>query len=282
MITLLTPTAAYEEDWQTPCSHYLRLLGAETACVCWTEPRDISGHGVVLPLLVWGYQRATSTWYALLDRLEQAGSTVINPVALLRWNSDKSYLFDLERAGVPIIPSRLVQALDAAALAAARATWGCDRLVVKPLVSGGADGTFLLSGADPVPPAWAGRAMLVQPFLPAIAEEGEYSLFYFDGAYSHAIVKRPAAGDFRVQEQFGGREAAIVADAEQQALALAALAAAPTLPSYARVDMLRHEAGHLCIIELGLIEPSLFLPFAPDGGAAFARAILRAAQAPAA
>jgi glutathione synthase/RimK-type ligase-like ATP-grasp enzyme len=123
--------------------------------------------------------------------------------------------------------------------------------------------------------------MMIQPYLPNIAEEGEYSLFYFGGVFSHAIIKRPAKGDFRVQEQYGGREEA--AAAPDQALALAKRAFATTAAitqtgtlAYARVDVLRDSDGIFRLMELELIEPSLFLRFAPDQGADFAKALLSA------
>jgi hypothetical protein len=111
--------------------------------------------------------------------------------------------------------------------------------------------------------------------MPGILTEGEMSLFFFDGRFSHAIVKRPASGDFRVQEQFGGRETTWDATPAARDLAAAALAAAPDAPVYARVDMVGDAAGQLHIIELELIEPSLFLHHAPDKGAAFGRAVAR-------
>jgi hypothetical protein len=112
--------------------------------------------------------------------------------------------------------------------------------------------------------------------MPGILTEGEYSLFFFGGKFSHAIVKRPAAGDFRVQEQFGGRETAWDATAEARALAVAALAGAPAPPVYARVDMVGDASGTLHIMELELIEPSLFLHHASDKGAAFGLAVYAA------
>jgi glutathione synthase/RimK-type ligase-like ATP-grasp enzyme len=124
--------------------------------------------------------------------------------------------------------------------------------------------------------------MMIQPYLPTIAEEGEYSLFYFGGHFSHAIIKRPAAGDFRVQEQYGGYEAAVIPPAAAQDLAQRALAATASITgtstlAYARVDILRDGDGLFRLMELELIEPSLFLRFAPDNGTAFAEALLATA-----
>ena len=201
---------------------------------------------------------------------------MVNPVAVLRWNSDKAYLSELAAKGVAVVPTVEVAALDDAGLADARRALGAEEVVIKPAISGGADGTHRIAVGAGVPADALGQRRLVQPMMPGILSDGEFSLFFFDGRFSHAIVKRPAAGDFRVQEQFGGRETAWDASDAAQALAAAALAAAPAPPVYARVDMVGDAAGELHIMELELIEPSLFLPFAEDKGAACGRAVAAA------
>ncbi len=119
--------------------------------------------------------------------------------------------------------------------------------------------------------------MAVQPFIEAIAE-GEYSLILFDGVLSHCVIKRPSEGDFRVQPHYGGTTESCAPPAGAEALAHAALAAAPAEATYARVDIIRDDAGELAIMELELIEPALFLPQAPDANATFAKAIKSAAE----
>src|SRR3546814_14279829 len=105
--------------------------------------------------------------------------------------------------------------------------------------------------------------------MPGIFTEGEFSLFFFGGRFSHAIVKRPASGDFRVQEQFGGREMAWNASDAARLLAAQALAAAPAPPVYPRVDLVGDAAGPPHILDLELIQPSLFLPPAPATAPSF-------------
>jgi glutathione synthase/RimK-type ligase-like ATP-grasp enzyme len=278
-IAILSPVPEYEEDWSHIKADYMRLFGEATAFIDWTKADDLAGFDLVTPLLAWGYPRGAATWFALLDRMEAAGLSVSNPVTVLRWNSDKAYLAELEGAGIATVPTRMSNALGETALGAARRAFGCDTLVVKPPISGGADGTFRLNKYDAVPAAVARRRMMIQPFLPAIAAEGEYSLFYFDGSFSHSIIKRPAAGDFRVQDQFGGWEETVEAPAEAKELATAALDATSRITqtsplAYARVDMVRDGDGAFRLMELELIEPSLFLRFADDRGAAFAQALI--------
>jgi len=269
----------YEEDWSPIKADYLRLLGNDTVFIDWTTADNLTDFGLVTPLLAWGYPRDAARWFALLDRLETQGVNVCNPVEVLRWNSDKSYLAQLDDAGVATVPTWMSDSLDESALDAARSALGSDTLVIKPPISGGADGTFRLDKNDPVPALVAGDRMMIQPYLPSIAVEGEYSLFYFGGILSHCIIKRPADGDFRVQDQFGGYEEAIDAPAAAKLLAHSALIATADITgsgtlAYARVDVLRGGDGQFRIMELELIEPSLFLRFAPDSGTAFAQELL--------
>ena len=120
--------------------------------------------------------------------------------------------------------------------------------------------------------------MLIQPFMPTIATTGEYSLLLFAGEFSHALVKRPKAGDFRVQPHLGGTEVPCEPPAGAIDLARKALSAAPAPATYARVDMVADEDGTLRIMELELVEPSLWLNLAPDKGTAFVRSIQAAAE----
>ncbi len=276
-VAILVPAPDYEENWRPAFARKAAALAAAGLAVeqrVWTDPGDLTGFDLILPLFAWGYQRDVAVWYALLDRL--AGLPVVNPVPVLRWNSDKAYLAELGAKGVAVVPTVDVAALDDASLAQARAALGVEEVVVKPAVSGGADGTHRVAPGAPMPTDALGQRRLVQPLMPGILADGEYSLFFFGGAFSHAIVKRPASGDFRVQEQFGGRETRWDASDPARLLAAAALAAAPAPPVYARVDMVGDAAGVLHIMELELIEPSLFLHHAADKGAAFGRAVYAA------
>jgi glutathione synthase/RimK-type ligase-like ATP-grasp enzyme len=278
-VAILAPVPEYEEDWSHIKADYARLLGAQAHFIDWTKADDLSGFDLVTPLLAWGYPRDCPRWFALLDRLEAGGLPVRNPVSVLRWNSDKAYLAELDAAGIPSVPTILSPALDQAAFDNACVAFKTAMLVIKPPISGGADGTYRLSQGEAVPDAVAGHRMMIQPYLPNIAQEGEYSLFYFGGIFSHSIIKRPAAGDFRVQEQYGGTEEAVIAPVEAVELAQRALEATAAITAtgplaYARVDLLRDETGIFRLMELELIEPSLFLRFAPDQGAAFAEALL--------
>lgn len=277
---VLVPARDYSERWDWAYDVEAAALvdgGLEVEPRPWTEPGDFPPTDLVLPLVVWGYHESLDRWHDLLDRLETSAATVVNPVPVLRWNSDKSYLAELGERRVPTIPTIVVDRLDSAQLEEARGRIGRN-LVIKPPVSAAATGTFRLASDEPIPPAALGRAMMIQPFYRSVTQEGEYSLLYFDGEFSHALVKRPAAGDYRVQPHLGGREEPCAPPPGARAIAEEALAAAPEPPAYARVDLLRDDSGALRIIELELIEPSLWLEHAPDKGASFAAAIRKRAR----
>jgi hypothetical protein len=272
-ICILTPDPGYHERWQVGADEYRSVFGDALSFRAWNDAGDLSGFSLILPLLAWGYPKSPSTWFAALDAWEAQGLPFANSISVLRWNTDKDYLLDLEAAGVAIVPTVEVHGLRPMDLDEARARFGCDTLIIKPPISAGADRTYRLGPNDAIPFNVLEKEMLVQPLMHSIATEGEFSLFYFGGALSHAILKTPASGDFRVQEQFGGREVTVDAPQLARQLALAALVVAPAPPLYARVDMVRGGDGEFYLMELEMIEPALFLCHAADSGAAFSDAV---------
>ena len=271
---VLVPAPGFHESWDWAFdveARALRQAGFDVEARPWNDVGDLSQFDLVTPLVAWGYHLDHPRWETLLDRLEKEAVPTLNPVGLLRWNSDKHYLSDLADAGVATIPTMFVENLEEEVLAGARQSFGAE-LVIKPLVSASADGTYRLGPGDPIPEDARTKMMMVQPFLASIAEEGEYSIMMFGGEYSHAIVKRPKPGDFRVQPHLGGSELACAPPRGAVELAQAALAAAPTEAIYARVDMVRDSGGQLVDIELELIEPALWLQHSPDQGANFGAA----------
>jgi glutathione synthase/RimK-type ligase-like ATP-grasp enzyme len=252
----------------------LRRAGVEAVPRPWTEAGDLSAFDAVTPLLAWFYHTRPTNWAALLDRLESEGVRTINPVETLSWNTRKTYLAELEAAGAPVVPTLFVDRLTPAAIAAAHARFG-DDIIAKPQVSGGSFETVRLSPGAALADAPAGAAML-QPFMDAVTGEGELSLLYFGGRFSHALGKVAAAGDFRVQVQHGGVSTRIDAPADALAAAERVLVAAGRPLTYARIDLIRGPDEVLRLMELEAIEPDLFLEHSPDDGAAFAAAMVGA------
>ncbi len=228
-------------------------------------------HEAVSPLLAWGYHQKPEEWAALLERLAAHDGPVVNRPADLAWNTRKTYLAELEAKGAPIVPTLFVDAVTPEAVAEARGRFGGE-IILKPQVSAGAFDTVRLTPGETLSGGPAGPAML-QPFLPAVSGEGELSLLFFGGVFSHAVAKRAKAGDFRVQVQYGGLYAPFEPSAEAMAAAKAVLAASGRDFTYARIDLIRDRDGALKLMELEALEPDLYLEHAPDGGAAFARAV---------
>ena len=280
-VAMLVPDPAYREDYAWTYdveAAILARVGIKVVPVPWTEVADVGEFDLILPLVAWGYNLDYPRWLGLLQRAEVERWPLLNPPALLRWNGDKRYLRELGAKGIPTVSTVEVDRLDPVSLRGAAAKLGAVDLVIKPPVSGGAHGTYRLGPDNPIPADVAGQRMMVQVFQPTISE-GEWSIILFGGNFSHAVLKVPAAGEFRVQPHLGGTDRIGVPPRGAIELAQAALAAAPAPALYARVDMITNAAGKLKIMELELIEPALFLHDAPDKGVAFASAVRSAAAA---
>jgi len=226
----------------------------------------------------WDYQERHELFCALLDRMADS-VPVLNPPGVVRWNADKSYLRELERAGVPIVPTVWVDSVDDDTIALAHDALQSDHLVAKPVVGAGAVRQIEVRRGEPLPPPalCPPAGALVQPFMAAVQTEGELSFVYCGGRFSHALVKAPASGDYRVQSVYGGVERVYRPSAEEQACARAVVEAVPGVQSaellIARVDLVRDEQGTLRLMELELIEPYLYPEQGPELGERFADAL---------
>ena len=242
--------------------------GMELEPRLWDDAADYAGeYDALLPLIVWDYfEEREAEFLSAMDAAAKQ-TTVLNPPKLLRWNADKSYLEELADKGAPVIPTIRVDRVSEAIADRAFSEFGTDRIVIKPQVGGGAWRQVLLSKgdawpeADQLPPA----GTLIQPFLPSVVEEGEYTFLYFGGAFSHGLVKTAAKGDYRIQSMYGGTERPYEPSADELARAEAVLGSLGETPLYARVDLLRGLDGQLALIELEMIEPYLYLPMAKVG-----------------
>ncbi|MEO8999251.1 MAG: hypothetical protein ABI227_06295 [Rhodanobacter sp.] len=247
----------------------LERLGIQPIVCVWNDPDvDWSTFDAVLIRTIWDYFKHYAAFLDWLDRLDRLGVPTINDSALLRWNSDKRYLLELARHGVAIIPTQLASVIELPGVLAAMPG---QQVVVKPSISGGAWHTLRGTVGDTLFAAAVTQLprehdYLVQPFVPEITSDGEWSLLYFAGEFSHAVIKRPATGDYRVQGEFGGSAEPIPPDAATLAAADRALAAVAALGhgdhAYVRVDGVI-SAGHFLIMELELIEPFLHLAVRP-------------------
>jgi len=275
-LVVLSPDPAdplYGDRIRPPIDGYRKVfasLGVQVDAHPWTQPIPEGTDGV-LAGLAWGYHFQLDAWTAMLTAWPPA-LPLINPPSVLLWNTRKTYLLELAEKGVRTIPTLTPELSTPEAVAAAFDHFDTDEIVIKPLVSAGSHQTIRLKRGEAAPEPATDR--MIQPFLPSIGEEGEMSLFYFGGVFSHAVSKVAAEGDFRVQPQFGAKLTAFTPPAEAVALAEATLGAAPHGIVYARIDMVRDLQGRLALMELEAIEPDLYFALAPDAGHAFATAVL--------
>lgn len=272
-IHVLMPAAASEYgDMAARIMDQYRAAFAAHDMMLDARPWDLGpGDGAAtLALFAWGYHLDVARWEAMLAAWP-ADRPLFNAASLLAWNTRKTYLLQLAAKGIPIVPSRFGRA-DAATVATAFDAFGTDELVVKPQVSGGSYRTARLRPGEPVEPL---DDAIIQPFIPAVSDEGELSFLFIGGIFSHSVRKVAKPGDFRIQPQFGGVFTRFEPEPSQLALAEKVIAALPEPSLYARVDLLRIADGSLALMELEAIEPDLYPDMAPEVPARLADAVLR-------
>ena len=235
--------------------------------VRWIDPIAWTRFGAVLVNSAWDYQDRHEDFLATLDRIAALGVPVFNDPGAVRWNIRKTYLRELEARGVPVIPTLWPEAPTHDDIVHAMSAFGIEDVVLKRQVGGGARAQVRYTRANmPEAGSIMDRPGMIQPFIASIATEGEYSFLFVDDEFSHALVKRAKSGDYRIQEAYGGTSQAIDPTPADRAAAQAVLTALATPPLYARVDMVRGQAGELLLMELEVIEPFLFPKDGPHIG----------------
>jgi glutathione synthase/RimK-type ligase-like ATP-grasp enzyme len=270
------PQGAESERLMLP---HLAAAGIETQIVDWRSAGlDFSQFDLIVLRSCWDYHLRTAEFIDWLQRVGQS-TPVLNVINTVLWNHNKFYLREVEAMDIGIAPTIFVNHVEA--LGAEQATirsW--QRIVVKPAISASAHNTRLMDGAP-----WSAEhelvrimngSFLVQQFIPEIQDHGEISFVYIDGEYSHAALKRPAVGDFRVQQEHGGSAELFHPDSAllDQASEIAATVAQVRDSLYCRIDAVARD-GKLVLMELELIEPELFLGLAAGAAERFAKAIIR-------
>jgi glutathione synthase/RimK-type ligase-like ATP-grasp enzyme len=257
----------------------LAELGIDGVPAVWSRSEiDWNSFDALVMRSPWDYFERPVEFRRWLDARIASGVLMCNSREILDWNFDKSYLQDLARKGVELVPTICVGRGEHADIASRVRERGWDDIVVKPTVGGGGYRVLRFRPdefpryADEIATTLRDRGVLVQPFLPEIMSGGELSLLYFDGVYSHAVRKRAKAGEYRVQFQYGGtnEDAQVSDDLIEQAHVC--IENTPGLPVYARVDGVIKD-GRFLLMELEVFEPLMFLARHPEAPARFARAI---------
>jgi hypothetical protein len=256
----------------------LRRRGATVVTAPWDTVDPARDEEVVCLRSTWDYHLRWDEFRSWVLQFEAPGR-MWNPPATVLWNADKVYLRDLALAGIALPRTRWFEPGERPAIGALLEEWGESRAVLKPRVSATAFGTHVVSRDRGIGEAeWAAlerSGCLLQLFVPEIQSRGEISLVFLGGDFSHAVLKRPRAGDFRVPADFGGSLESVTPADPTVEFAEAVLAAARRPWLYARVDLVATGSGPL-LMELELIEPDLFLT--PEGAARLAQGLIKSVE----
>jgi glutathione synthase/RimK-type ligase-like ATP-grasp enzyme len=259
----------------------LRARGVETQPVVWNAPDvDWARFDLTVIRSTWDYPDQPAAYARWVEGFLPQPGRLWNPAAVVLSTLDKRYLIGLAEQGVEVVPTAAVATATRQRLRDIIERHGWDEVVIKPAISASARGTWRSrrATAEDDQARFAVQSiaqdLLVQPYCPEIAARGEWSLVFFGGEYSHAVLKRPAPGDFRVQRHFGGTGMAAAPGAEliEHAAAVLPRVGEPLL--YARVDGIERD-GSFVLMELEVNEPHLFLSSSRDAPVRFADAIVR-------
>ncbi len=276
-LTLHDPTGFVIDD---DCAiEPLARRGVAVETLPWDRPGvDWKRYDLVVVRSTWDYQHHPDRFLATLAAIEQSGTPLHNSLAITRWNMRKTYLQDLAAQCVAVVPTTWRERLSPGELAPLFESLQTDEAVIKPVMSGNAQGAWRLDRATvrahaaEIESYYAHRALMLQPFERAILAEGEFSLIYFNGVLSHSILKVPKRGDFRVQEEHGADILTVTAEPALLGAGDKAMKAIGQRLLYARADLVRH-GEEFRVMELELVEPAIYLRMDPGAPDRFADAI---------
>jgi len=266
---------------ELPVLDAFRRHGIDAAPVIWSdESVNWAAYDAVVIRTTWDYTRRVDEFLRWVDRVA-AQTLLINDAAIIRWNAHKRYLLDLREHGVTLPRTAIRRAGQPLNLDAFFTTERVDAAVVKPAVGAGGHYTCVIAASDPPEQRQPAidlsrqRDVVIQQFMPQVRTDGEISVILLDGEFSHAVRKLPATGEFRVQERFGGSIEPFdpPRDLVETAQRIAAMTPVPAL--YARVDMVQPSDGQAYLMELEVIEPSLFMSAGPRSADMLAAAVER-------
>jgi glutathione synthase/RimK-type ligase-like ATP-grasp enzyme len=281
------PARGLDED-EPPLHLALQKAGCDVQIAEWDDANaDWASFDVALLRSAWDYAERVTEFLAWVERASKL-THVLNPLPVVRWNTDKHYLAQLAAAGVATVPSTFIEPGDDAGQAIGKLLELHDNaeLVVKPAIGAGSRDTERHRRTELGPAVAhakrllnANRSVLVQPYLERVDRDGETALMFFEGRFSHAIRKGPLLppGGVATTGLFAAESITPrVPGADEMRLAEKIVAAVPFgIPLYARIDLIRDDDGAPCLLELELTEPSLFFAHAAGSAEKFTAAVLR-------
>jgi len=262
----------------------LNNLEINTIRLAWDNSNfDWSTTKYIIFRTTWDYFDRYTEFSAWLQEVSKK-TTLFNSAYIIKWNIDKHYLADLEAKDVAIVPTYFIEKGETKSLNEIYKSLSWQKIVLKPCISGAARHTYKIN-VDTIADheaifktLIAEEAMMIQPFLENIVTQGEVSMIVIDGTYTHAILKKAKAGDFRVQDDFGGSVHEYIPTQEEIDFAENAVKACIEMPIYARVDIVKDNNNAWAISELELIEPELWFRHHHGAATALAKAVQKRMQ----
>lgn len=257
----------------------MKKIGWMAEEISWkNEEVNWNDYSSVIVRSTWDYQNDSEKFLNVLEKINNSSAHLENNLDLMRWNMNKSYLFDLENKGIRIVETIWEKSFNPNTVFQYFDKLKSDEIIIKPNISANADNTFrltrekLIEKLPDLEKIFVDREFMVQPFMQNIVDEGEYSLFFFNGEFSHCVLKRPKEKDFRVQEEHGGKFKSVVPSQQQKTIGKNIIDKLAVLPLYGRTDLVRTADNDFALMELELIEPSLYFNMDSESPTRFANA----------
>lgn len=254
--------------------------GWDVSFIPWDKlNQNWNNYDLVIVRSTWNYQNHLDEFLNVLRMIDQSKALLLNPLPLIEWNVNKTYLKDLKEDGIPIIPSLFFEDFDVDEVRNSFSTFDSEKVIIKPTVGANADKIMIINKSNPMETLketkdiYKYRSFILQPFINSITKDGELSLIFFNKDFSHALSKVPKKGDFRVQEEHGGT-LKLIKNIDEQKINLCKkiLSLLPYDCFYSRIDLVVDE-GNPLLMEIEVIEPSLYFNLEPKSANLFAKKV---------
>ena len=259
----------------------MKVHGWDAEEISWrNEKANWSDYDAVIVRSTWDYQKDYKKFLEVLEKIKDSAAHLENDLDLMKWNMNKKYLADLEQKGIRIVDTNYKLRFDMEEIKNYFEIFRADEIIIKPNISANADNTYRLTREklkglqQELEKVFMEREFMVQPFMNSIVDEGEYSLFFFNGSFSHCVLKKPKENDFRVQEEHGGKFRSVVPAETQKAIGKKIVESLSTIPLYARTDLVRTPDNDFALMELEVIEPSLYFNMDEESPLRFTKAFI--------
>lgn len=243
----------------------MKNIGWDAEEISWrNESVNWNDYDAVIVRSTWDYQKDHKKFIEVLEKINNSSAHLENDFALMKWNMNKKYLFDLEQNGLRIVDTLWKTQFNFDEVKTSFDIFKTNEIIIKPNISANADNTFrltkdeLLNRKNELEKIFENREFMLQPFMENIVSEGEYSLFFFNGEFSHCVLKKPKEDDFRVQEEHGGKFKSVNPTDQQILIGKKIVNSLFVMPLYARTDLVRTIDNDFALMELEVIEPSLY------------------------